>query len=198
MIKRDDRIIFSDDSITSNGEYVMMRWELPVMNSMANEVCKLGGDILEIGFGMGLSANQIQKNNIKSHTIVEINHDIYQKAIDWSKGKNVKLVFDDFLSYLETTDDKFDGIFFDPHPIDILGIGDDDFIYGKLFFDKIRKLCKNNCIIVPFLLGTSVDVSYLIDYVPLKSINSIIVDIEEDIICPYFKGNKSQFFVFNI
>lgn len=36
-------------------------------------MCEGGGDILEIGFGMGISAGHIQANSITSHTIVE-NH----------------------------------------------------------------------------------------------------------------------------
>ena len=52
-------------------EEVMMSWESPIMEASAEWVCSGGGDILEIGFGMGISASFIQQQNISSHTIVE-------------------------------------------------------------------------------------------------------------------------------
>ena len=49
---------FNENKITytdSNGEWeVMMDWEDPLMAASAAYVCEGGGDILEIGFGMGL------------------------------------------------------------------------------------------------------------------------------------------------
>ena len=54
-----------------NPIYVMMDWEDPLMSASAAYVCENGGDILEIGFGMGISANYIQSHTINSHTIIE-------------------------------------------------------------------------------------------------------------------------------
>ena len=34
-------------------------------------MCENGGDILEIGFGGGVTADMIQNYNIKTHTIIE-------------------------------------------------------------------------------------------------------------------------------
>jgi hypothetical protein len=199
MISKDDNLTIHDDKIlTDVGLQVMMDWERPIMDLMAKEVCKLGGDILEVGFGMGISADEIQKYKIKSHTIIEINSGICDKAKEWSLGKNVNIINDDFLNYLELTTDKFDGIFFDPYPSEILGLGDDNFIYGKLFFDKIKKLCKENCRVVPFLPGCSKNLDYLIDYVPLKNIEKYQVDLESSVRTQYFTGDKASVFVFNI
>ncbi len=58
---RDLKLKFEKDRIlTENGSTIMMSWEHPVMKQHAEIVCKNGGDILEIGFGMGISAQYIQ------------------------------------------------------------------------------------------------------------------------------------------
>ena len=68
---------FEDNAIkTSDGRTVMHSWETPIMEKMAKWVCSNGGDILEVGFGMGIASNFIQKHNINSHTICEINPDV--------------------------------------------------------------------------------------------------------------------------
>ena len=43
----------------------MMSWETPMMKKHAEVVTENGGDILEIGFGMGICSNFIQEHNIK-------------------------------------------------------------------------------------------------------------------------------------
>ena len=79
MSYKDKTLLFESDKIYYNDAnnsiemQVMMDWEDIVMKKSANYVCQNGGDILEIGFGMGIAANYIQANTITSHTIVE-NH----------------------------------------------------------------------------------------------------------------------------
>ena len=68
LIFEEDRIYYTDEDVTS---IVMMSWEDSIMKASADYICENGGDILEIGFGMGISANYIQANSITSHTIVE-------------------------------------------------------------------------------------------------------------------------------
>jgi len=49
--------------------HVMQRWENNYMKSFASVVTSCGGDVLKVGFGMGISASYIQRSkNIKSHT----------------------------------------------------------------------------------------------------------------------------------
>jgi len=70
---------FTDTQILdeSCGWDVMSAWEEPIMVKHAEIVTKNGGDILEFGFGMGISATHIQSHDINSHTIIEINDDVY-------------------------------------------------------------------------------------------------------------------------
>ena len=75
MSYKDKTLLFESDKIYYNDAgnsiemQVMMDWEDVVMKKSADYVCQNGGDILEIGFGMGIAANYIQANTITSHTI---------------------------------------------------------------------------------------------------------------------------------
>ena len=71
LVFEEDMIYFLDKS--NNRHEVMMSWEDSLMKASADFICQNGGHILEIGFGMGISANYIQQNNRLSHTVVE-NH----------------------------------------------------------------------------------------------------------------------------
>ena len=75
----------------------MMDWERKIMKAHADYICSNGGDILEIGFGMGISANYIQAHNIKSHTIIESHPQVYNKAQEWAEDKpNVNIILGDW------------------------------------------------------------------------------------------------------
>jgi len=111
-------IIFRDDKITFLGApskelEIMMSWEDPIMKKHVEFLCENGGDILEIGFGMGISANYIQSYNPKSHTIIEIHPQILEKANAWAEDKsNVNILEGDWFDVLPSLG-KFDGIFYD-------------------------------------------------------------------------------------
>ena len=109
---------------TSQELTIMHEWETDLMRQHAEFVCSLGGDILEIGFGMGISADFIQKQGIKSHTIIELHPQIAEKAREWAADKpNVTILEGDWQEVLpslkegtvRTTHKKFDGMFFDPY-----------------------------------------------------------------------------------
>tara|TARA_R100000030_G_scaffold74364_1_gene57603 strand:- start:214 stop:822 length:609 start_codon:yes stop_codon:yes gene_type:complete len=103
---------YTKKSLIHNNRIVMHEWEDDMMKKHAEIVCENGGDILEVGFGMGISADYIQKQDIKSHTIIENDEVVYEKLIEWAKDKpNVEIIFGDWQNSLP--DKKFDGIFFD-------------------------------------------------------------------------------------
>ena len=82
-----DRIYFYDEEFGDNRS-VMMDWEDSLMSASAAYVCQNGGDILEIGFGMGISAGYIQSHSISSHTIIENHPDIIPRAQAWASEKS--------------------------------------------------------------------------------------------------------------
>jgi|TARA_B110000908_G_C10026560_1_gene345395 spermidine synthase len=92
---------------------VMMDWEMDIMEAHAKSITKNGGDILEIGFGMGISAGFIQSNSINSHTIVEIHPQIIIKAQEWAKDKpNVNIIEGNWIDNLDKLL-TYDGLFYD-------------------------------------------------------------------------------------
>ena len=130
LIFESDKIYYSVDDITYE---VMMDWETPLMEASANYVCKNGGDILEIGFGMGISANFIQSNNINSHTIIENHPDILPKLYQWASDKpNVTIVEGNWYQKLNTLS-TYDGLFYDT-------FGDDDMVHFNT--DILKSLVK--------------------------------------------------------
>ena len=117
-------LVFGSDKITINdlGDEVMMSWEDSLMSASAAYVTQNGGDILEIGFGMGISAGYMHSHSINSHTIVENHPDIIPKAVEWASNKyNVTIVSQSWYNVRESLG-TFDCVFYDTY-------GDDDLIY---------------------------------------------------------------------
>ena len=110
-------LVFESDKIIINelGDEVMMDWEDSLMSASADYVANEGGDILEIGFGMGISANYIQSHSIDSHTIVENHPEIIPKAVEWANGKsNVTIISQSWYDVKDSLG-TFDGIFYDAY-----------------------------------------------------------------------------------
>ena len=112
------KLTYSDGKLVdseSNG--VMMGWETPLMKVHASIIAPTPGlNILNVGFGLGIIDEEIQKRGPKSHTIIEAHPDVYQKMIDdgWDKKPGVKIIFgrwQDVLDQLQV----YDGIFFGKH-----------------------------------------------------------------------------------
>lgn len=111
-------LIFDDEYIALKDhpdKFVMMSWEHKLMKQHAQRVTQNGGDILEIGFGMGISAQYIQEFGCATHTIVESHPDILQRLHAWAKDKtNVTIIQGDwFKLQYAVYKTKYDGIFYD-------------------------------------------------------------------------------------
>ena len=77
--------VFDEHTLKIFGHPVMEDWETPYMKELAEIATSKGGVILELGFGMAISANFIQQANIKRHIIVEANHEVAERARDFAK-----------------------------------------------------------------------------------------------------------------
>ena len=116
---------FTDNSILKGKRIVMHSWETPIMEKMAEWVCRRGGDILEIGFGMGIAANFIQQYNINSHTICDNNIEVIERLKNWAiDKKNIKIVEGDWRQNIDNFG-KYDGILFDT--------------FDDMYIDKFKK-----------------------------------------------------------
>ena len=121
-MKGTEKIIIYDNMIklSTDNDYsaVMHIGEKSIMNKLAEIVTKNGGDILEIGFGMHLSADAIQSNiNVTSHTIIEIHPVQYERALEWAKLQKIKttIILGDWIELLPLSNMKFDGVLHDTY-----------------------------------------------------------------------------------
>ena len=114
MAFKDNTLEFFDNKIvdTSTGIEVMMDWEDDIMKESAQFICHNKGDILEIGFGMGICSDYIQAQNVNSHTIIEVHPQIIEKLNIWAENKsNVTIIEGDWNSVNGLS--SYDGIFLD-------------------------------------------------------------------------------------
>jgi guanidinoacetate N-methyltransferase len=105
-----------DILIDKTGYQVMMEWEKPYMSALIERL-NPSGDVLEVGFGLGYSATEIQKYDIKTHTIIENNPVVLEELKKWAKKQphQVNVVSGDWQTTLRTLS-KFDAVFFDDSP----------------------------------------------------------------------------------
>ena len=124
-----DKIYYTERDVEFE---VMMSWEDPLMSASAAYVCRGGGDILEIGFGMGISAGYMHSHSISSHTIIENHPEVIPKAQAWASGKpNVTIITGSWYDVKDSLS-TYDGVFYDT-------FGDDDMIY---FSSSLSSLVK--------------------------------------------------------
>ena len=99
---------------------IMMEWEKPYMKKYIQKLQPFG-DVLEIGFGFGYSATEIQKFPINSYTIIECDKNTYQRALKWKKNYNhtINVIFGKWENIYQTLP-QFDCIFFDDYDIETL------------------------------------------------------------------------------
>ncbi len=112
-------VMLSKTQLVIDGFQVMQSWEINYMKMLADIVTQNGGRILEIGFGMGISAGFIQKSGrTNNHIIIEPNTIVLQHA----KAKFKKKLESRKISLLEgcwqdiapkLQSNSFDGILFD-------------------------------------------------------------------------------------
>jgi amino acid adenylation domain-containing protein len=100
------------------GQQVMQDWETPLMKAMADIATESGGEVLEVGFGMGISASFIQERHLKSHTIIEFNQEVMDAFEHWRSryaDRDIRLVRGRWQDVVEGLS-EFDSVFFDAYP----------------------------------------------------------------------------------
>lgn len=138
ILLKDRKIDYTDNSLKFSDDDIMIMhsWEDELMRLKAEFVCENGGDILELGFGMGISANYIQQHDINSHTICEIHPQVIDELNKWKNDKsNVIILEGDWYENISRMN-KYDGILFDTH---------DDMHYGDFFTKIIDLIAKPKC-----------------------------------------------------
>ena len=97
---------------------VMTYWEKPYLEALVDKL-KPFGDVLEVGFGLGYSADAIQKYDITSHTIIECDSTVLERTREWAKKQKHKVVIIEgtWEDQVPLLDQRFDSIFFDDFPL---------------------------------------------------------------------------------
>ncbi len=116
-----EEMILSDrNNVEPQPEDIMELWQLPIMQHMANLTASGGGDVLEIGFGRGLSAAMIQKYEVNSHTIVECVPYIAEQCRIWGNEQTDTkvIVLEGRWEDVSIKFSLYDGIFFHTYPMD--------------------------------------------------------------------------------
>ena len=127
-----------DILLQDNGNQIMMEWEKPYMEACIDKLNPYGR-VLEMGFGLGYSANRIQTyENVKEHVIIECSPVVWKKMEPflekYPKAKLEKGRWQDILAELG----KFDCIFFDDTADQVterLNLNQVDFIKEVLLYN---------------------------------------------------------------
>lgn len=110
----------SPERIDIDGHPVMQAWETSFMQHLALVACSNGGRILEVGFGLGLSARAIQSHAIDEHIVLEANRDVFEKVKEFQEESKFRVVshgpalWEDSISLVENN--SVDGILYDCYP----------------------------------------------------------------------------------
>ena len=168
---------------------VMMEWEQPYMEACI-DLLKPRGDVLEVGFGCGYSANHIQTYNPKSHTIVECDPIVLQKLDLWAKDKsNVKIVKGRWQEVIQQLG-IFDEIFLDDFPLEInKDSGQLEILLSQRRFQLFIDICiQNHTKIgskISGYLNSNDKIPVSSDSVPFVKIESKSIDIDIPMNCKY-------------
>merc|ERR1719203_798721 len=90
------------------------------MEKLAEVATSKGGKVLEVGFGLGLSASAVQRFPISEHVIIEANTDVIERGRKWAEEQLQKVTFmhglwQDVVAKLE--DNSLDGVLYDTYPL---------------------------------------------------------------------------------
>lgn len=110
---------YDDSQLVIDGQQVMQDWERPYMEAMAKVATESHGDVLEIGFGMGISASYMLAMGVRSYTVIECNQGVKEQFETWKQkypGQDIRLVFGKWQDVIDQLG-QFDAIFFDTYPL---------------------------------------------------------------------------------
>lgn len=186
--------LYTEKSLLIKSYQVMQRWEDNYMKSLAAIVTSRGGNVLEVGFGMGISANYIQKSKkINSHTVIECHPAViefakkmFSKKLELGRMKLLEGFWEDITPNLP--DKLYDGILFDSCPLDS-GV---EFFQFFPFFKEAYRLLKDDGIFTYFSdEATEISSEHRkeLETAGFRSIDFKICKVHPPKSCEYWKHN---------
>jgi spermidine synthase len=97
------------------GKNILWKYEKEFLSKGVELLCEKlkPKSVLEIGFGLGWTATEFQKQGIQRHVILEANNEIYKKALEWKSQHNTDIEILNIFSWDFETDEKFDLVYDD-------------------------------------------------------------------------------------
>ena len=96
----------------------MQSWERPLMRRLAKYATRNRGRVLEVGFGMGISASEIMNIGCDEYVVIEPHPEIAAGARDWGRAQTIPvLVVEDFWQNAFDKLGRFDGVLFDVYAV---------------------------------------------------------------------------------
>lgn len=140
---------------------VMASFQTPYMKKLAEIVSDNGGNILNVGFGLGLADTFIEslrvEKGINEHHIIELNSQIFSSAKDWKKkqtfDKNIILHQGNWKKVISKFSNPFDGILYDAFPLKKDDLCRDFIPFLEVVINK--KIIKEDKGIVTFFFDSS-------------------------------------------
>ncbi len=137
--------VFTESTLTIAGHSMMENWESNYMKMLASIAAKNCGKVLEVGFGLGISAHFIQQHGgVKNHVIIESHPDVIKKCrelySDEIKAGKIKLIkgfWEEATKRLPS--ESFDGILFDTYPLSEGQIHKNHFWFFKEAYRLLKK-----------------------------------------------------------
>jgi guanidinoacetate N-methyltransferase len=140
----------ADGKLSILGLPVMEEWERPYMEQLAKVATSNGGTVLELGYGMGISANYIQEHVINKHIVVEANAEVFNKLKEFSQTseREVEPLLGFWQDVVVTIPDgSIDGILFDVFAITKGELG----VAALSFFKDAYRLLKKGGVLTFYM-----------------------------------------------
>lgn len=134
---------YRDGELLIRGWQVMQEWEEPYMAALASVSTSRGGIVLELGFGLGISARHIQSQEIERHIVIEAHPDVVRRALDLMAEPIAAARFTLLNGFWQDVvpllaDETFDGILLDTSPLNEETV----FYHDHQFFCDAYRLLK--------------------------------------------------------
>lgn len=186
--------VFTEKSLLIKNYQVMQRWEDGYMKSLAAIATSRGGSVLEVGFGLGISAGYIQRSKkIKTHTVIEAHPAVIASAkvkfaseLESGRMKLLEGFWEEITPQIP--DKSFDGILFDSCPLDS---GVEFFQFFPFFIEAFRLLKDDG--IFTYFSDEATEISELhrieLETAQFKNLKWKICKVRPPKDCEYWKHN---------